>query len=109
MPVPEHVRSYAVRLVMATQPGSPYAPGLVEDYVSLGSSPRGAQSLMLAGKVQALLDRRFAVSCDDIAKVALPVLRHRVLTSFRAQSDRVTADQVVQAVLEGVQRPNGPN
>jgi len=109
VPVPEHVRSYAVRLVMATQPGSPYAPGLVEDYVSLGSSPRGAQSLMLAGKVQALLDRRFAVSCDDIAKVALPVLRHRVLTSFRAQSDRVTADQVVQAVLEGVQRPNGPN
>ena len=106
VPVPEHVRSYAVRLVMATQPGSPYAPSIVQDYVSLGASPRGAQSLMLAGKVQALLDGRFAVSCDDVAKIALPVLRHRVLTSFRAQSDRVTTDDVVGAVLEAVERPH---
>ncbi len=109
VPVPEHVRSYAVRLIMGTQPGSAYAPKLVEDYVSLGSSPRGAQSLMLAGKVQALLDGRFAVSCDDIAKIAMPVLRHRVLTSFRAQSDRVTPDNVVSAVLENVARPHSPN
>ncbi|MEC7584119.1 MAG: MoxR family ATPase, partial [Planctomycetota bacterium] len=106
VPVPEHVRTYAVRLVMATQPGSPYAPSIVQDYVSLGASPRGAQSLMLAGKVQALLGGRFAVSCDDIAKIALPVLRHRVLTSFRAQSDRVTTDNVVAAVLEAVERPH---
>ena len=107
VPVPEHVRTYAVRLIMGTQPGSAYAPKLVNDYVTLGSSPRGAQSLMLAGKVQALLAGRFSVSNDDVAKVALPVLRHRVLTSFRAQSDRVTPDDIVSAVLQSVDRPHG--
>ena len=59
VPVPEHVQSYAVRLVLASQPGSEYAPSMVGDYVSLGSSPRGAQSLLLAGKVKALLGGAF--------------------------------------------------
>ena len=71
VPVPEHVQGYAIRLVMATQPGSEYAPAMVNEFVSLGSSPRGAQSLLLAGKVRALLGGRFAVSCDDVRDIAM--------------------------------------
>jgi len=107
VPVPEHVRTYAIRLVMGTQPGSPYAPGLVTDNVALGASPRGAQGLMLAGKVHALLAGRFAVSTDDVAAAALPVLRHRVLVNFQGQSDGITPDKIVAAVLGAVRPPHG--
>jgi MoxR-like ATPase len=102
VPVPEMVRSYAVRLVMGTQPGSAYAPQLVNDNVLLGSSPRGAQGLLLAGKVKALLAGRFAVSTDDVRAIALPVLRHRVLVNFQGQAEGVTADRVVKAVVDHV-------
>ncbi len=102
VPVPDHVQTYAVQLVMATQPRSEYASGLANDYVALGSSPRGAQSLLLAGKVAALLDERFAVNCDDVKKVALAALRHRVLINFHGQSEGITPDQVISQVLEQV-------
>ena len=103
---PEAARSYAVRLVMATQPGGEAAVEAVTANVSLGASPRGVQGLILAGKVRALLDDRFAVSTDDIAAVALPVLRHRVLLNFRAQAGNVTADDVLGEVLQAVKRPH---
>ncbi len=99
VPVPEHVQDYAVRLVMGTQPNSSYAPDLVNRYVSLGSSPRGAQALMLGGKVKALLAGRFSVAQEDIDSVARPVLRHRILLGFQGQSEGITTDQVVDAVL----------
>ena len=99
VPVPEHAEDYAIRLVMGTQPGSAYAPELVNRYVSLGSSPRGAQALLLGAKVKALLAGRFAVATEDIAAVALPVLRHRVLLGFEGLSEGVTTDQVVDEVL----------
>jgi MoxR-like ATPase len=102
VPVPEHVQKYAVRLVIATQPGSEYAPKMVTDNVVLGSSPRGAQSLLLCGKVRALLDGRFAVSEDDLRAVAHPVLRHRILLGFQGQAAGVRPDDVLDAVLEGV-------
>jgi MoxR-like ATPase len=105
VPVPEHAQQYAIRIVMGTQPGSPYAPKQVNEYVSLGSSPRGAQSLLLAAKVRALTNGRFAVNVDDIKHVALPVLRHRLLINFHGQSDRVTDADIVAAVLETVQEP----
>jgi MoxR-like ATPase len=107
VPVPQHVQTYAVRLVMGTQPGSDYAPALVNANVALGSSPRGAQGLMLAGKVKALLAGRFAVSADDIRAVARPVLRHRVMINFQGQSDGVTTDHVVDAVVAGVKAAHG--
>jgi len=107
VPVPEHVQTYAVRLVMGTQPGSDYAPALVNENVALGSSPRGAQALLLGGKVKALLAGRFAVSADDVRAVAKPVLRHRLMINFQGQSDGVTPDHVVEAVLEGVKAPHG--
>ncbi len=100
VPVPEHVQDYAVRLVMGTQPGSAYAPKLVNDSVSLGSSPRGAQALILAGKVKALLAGRFSVAQEDIDAVAKPVLRHRILLNFQAQSDGLSTDAIVDAVLQ---------
>ena len=103
---PEAARSYAVRLVMATQPGGEAAVEAVTANVSLGASPRGVQGLILAGKVRALQDDRFAVSTDDIAAVALPVLRHRVLLNFRAQAGNVTADDVLAEVLQAVKRPH---
>jgi len=99
VPVPEHAEDYAIRLVMGTQPGSSYAPELVNRYVSLGSSPRGAQALLLGAKVKALLAGRFAVATEDIAAVARPVLRHRVLLGFEGLSEGVTTDQVVEEVL----------
>ena len=103
---PEAARSYAVRLVMATQPGGEAAVEAVTANVSLGASPRGVQGLILAGKVRALQDDRFAVSTDDIAAVALPVLRHRVLLNFRAQAGNVSADDVLGEVLQAVKRPH---
>lgn len=99
VPVPEHAEDYAIRLVMGTQPGSAYAPELVNRFVSLGSSPRGAQALLLGAKVKALLAGRFAVATEDIAAVARPVLRHRVLLGFEGLSEGVTTDQVVDEVL----------
>ena len=105
VPVPEHAQDYAIRLVMATQPGSDYAPGIVNQFVSLGSSPRGAQGLLLGAKVKALLAGRFAVSTDDIAGVAKPVLRHRVLLSFEGLSEGITTDQVVDEVMAKLPTP----
>jgi MoxR-like ATPase len=105
VPVPEVAQQHAVRLVMATQPDSEYAPELVKQAVALGSSPRGAQALILAAKVNTLLAGRYAVAPEDIRAVAMPCLRHRVLLSFQGQADGVSADQVVQAVLEAMPLP----
>lgn len=106
VPVPEHAKQYAIRLVMGTQPGSPYAPDEVNQGVSLGSSPRGAQSLILAAKVRALVEGRFSVSVADIRAVALPVLRHRLQLSFRGQADGLTDESIVAKVLGKVAEPN---
>ncbi|MBK7874264.1 MAG: MoxR family ATPase [Planctomycetes bacterium] len=106
VPVPAHAQTHAIRLVMATQPKSEYAPKVVNDMVSLGASPRGAQALLLGGKVHALLAGRFAVAEEDVRAVAPAVLRHRVMVNFRAHSEGVTAESVVKAVLDAVQ-PSG--
>ncbi len=102
VPVPEVAKAYAIRLVMATQPGSDYATDAVNRNVALGASPRGIQGLMLAAKVQALLDSRFAVSTDDIKAVALSVLRHRVVTNFHAQASNVAPDDLIADLLSSV-------
>jgi MoxR-like ATPase len=102
VPVPEHVKQYAIQLMMGTQPGSDYAPKVVNESVALGSSPRGAQALLLAGKVSALLAGRYAVNTDDVRRVAPHALRHRVMVNFQGQSDGVTPDAIVDAVLAHV-------
>lgn len=106
VPVPEHVQMDAIKLVVATQPKSELAPAMVNENVALGSSPRGAQGLLLAGKVKALLAGRFAVSSDDLRSAAADVLRHRVIVNFQGQADGITPDHVVNAVLEHVSPPH---
>lgn len=102
VPVPEVAKAYAIRLVMATQPGSDYATAAINRNVALGASPRGIQGLMLAAKVQALLDGRFSVATDDLAAVAMAVLRHRVVTNFHAQAANITADDLIAELLSSV-------
>lgn len=106
VPVPQHAKTYAVQLVMGTQPGSVYAPAEVNSGVSLGSSPRGAQALLLAAKVRALVSSRYAVSTSDIKAVALPVLRHRVQLNFHGQAEGMTDAMIVRKVLARVAEPN---
>lgn len=102
VPVPEAVRGHAVKLVLATQPGNDHAPPTVHEHVLLGASPRGAQGLLLAGKVRALCAGRFSVSIGDVRAVAADVLRHRVLLNFLGQSEGVTADAIITAILAHV-------
>jgi len=102
--VAPHVKEYAARLCMATHPEGPYAAGgeggVTNKYVRCGASPRGAQALVLGGKVKALIEGRFHVSFNDIKAVAPAVLRHRVLLNFEAEADRIDQDAVVKKVLE---------
>jgi MoxR-like ATPase len=100
VPVPANARQTAVRLVLGTQPKSGYGPERVDRFVMLGSSPRGAQALILAAKVQALREGRFAVAAEDVEKWALPALRHRVLVNFEGQSEGVRADELIGEVVE---------
>lgn len=99
VPVANHVKDFAVRLVLATHPTDETAPDNVKRFVSTGASPRGAQALLLASKIFALFDGRFAASIDDVKKAALPALRHRVLLNFEGEAEGVTTDQVLTAVL----------
>jgi len=97
-----HVQDYAVRLVLATHPESEYAPDVVKKYVRYGSSPRGAQALILCGKIRALCQERFNVAFSDIAAVAHASLRHRLILNFEGEAEGITTDQVVQAILDQV-------
>lgn len=97
-----HVQDYLVRLVLATHPDGPQSVAVTNQYVRWGSSPRGAQTLALAAKVRALLEGRFNVSFEDIRRVYLPAMRHRVLLNFEAQAEGVEADQVLLEILEKV-------
>jgi MoxR-like ATPase len=101
VPVARPVQDYVVRLVEATHP-SRSSVAEVKRFVRYGSSPRGAQSVMLAAKIEALRDGRFAPSFADIRRVALPALRHRVLLNFDGEAEGVTSDAVVSAVLAGL-------
>lgn len=93
------VVNYAVRLVLGTQPAKQHSTELVNKYVRFGSSPRGAQALMLGGKVNALRAGRYNVGFDDIRLAALPALRHRIILNFEAEADGVTSDQIVADLL----------
>jgi MoxR-like ATPase len=99
------VTAYAVKLARATRPGSEEAPDFVKKYLTWGAGPRACQALLLGAKAHALLDGRVNVSTEDIRYVARPVLRHRLATSFRAESDGVNADKIVQKLYEVVREP----
>jgi MoxR-like ATPase len=97
-----HVQDYAIRMALATHPDGPYATDITNQYIRWGSSPRGAQTLVLASKVRALLDGRYNVSFEDIRRVYLPAMRHRVLLNFEAQAEGVSTDDVLLKVLDAV-------
>ncbi len=94
-----HVQDYAVRLISATHPGSDCATETVNRFVRWGSSPRGAQALTLAAKVNALLDGRFHTSFEDVRRAAVPALRHRILLNFEGEAENLDTDAVVQDIL----------
>ena len=104
VPVASHVKDYAVRLVLATHPNSETALDITNQFIRFGSSPRGAQSLLLGAKVRALTDGRFNVSFDDVAAVAPPALRHRLIVNFEAEAEGVTTDLVLEKIMAGVPR-----
>jgi MoxR-like ATPase len=102
--VAPHVADYATRLIIATHPGSDFATELINKYVRFGSSPRGAQALILMGKVRALLEGRFNVSFRDIERDAASVLRHRMIRNFEAEADGVESDAIVADVVRATEQ-----
>jgi MoxR-like ATPase len=99
VPVAPPVQDYAVRVLMATHPTEKSSPENVRRFVKFGSSPRGAQALLLAAKIRALFDGRFAPSIDDVRASALPALRHRVLLNFEGEAEGVKTDALIQEIL----------
>jgi len=99
--IAEHVQDYAIRLVLATHPQGEFAAEATNRFVRFGSSPRGVQALVLAGKVRAMLDERYHVSFSDIEASVLPALRHRLLLNFEGQAEGVTTDELLRQILQG--------
>jgi MoxR-like ATPase len=102
VPVASHVKDYAVRLVLATHPKTDTAIAAANQYLRFGSSPRGAQTLVLAGKVRALIQGRFNVSFEDIQAAAPAALRHRLILNFEAEAEGITTDHIIADVLKDV-------
>ena len=105
VPIAPHITAYAVSVLAATHPDNRRAPGLVRQYVRYGGSPRGAQALVTAGKILALMDGRFNVSVDDVRAAALPALRHRVILNFEGEAEGITSEAIVRVVLDEVAPP----
>jgi len=105
IPVADSVARYAVRLANHSRPGGADAPDFVREYVSWGASLRASHYLVLAGKARAVLSGRFGVSVGDVQAVAMPVLRHRIITNFRAEAARIKSEQIIQQLLDVVPRP----
>jgi len=105
VPAADSVTRYAVNLVNTSRPGTDKAPDFINRWVTWGGSLRASQFLVLAGKARAILHGRYNVSCDDIRALAQPVLRHRILLNFLAESEKVDSDQVITKLVEAVPEP----
>jgi MoxR-like ATPase len=105
VPVPEPVMEYAVRMVRTTRPNDDGAPDFVKQWVAYGASVRAAQYLILGAKARALLAGRYHVKFEDVRALAHPVLRHRILKNFHAESERITSDHLIDRLLEAVPTP----
>jgi MoxR-like ATPase len=99
VPIASHVMAYAIRLLRGTHPETERVPEIVKTYVRYGASPRGAQAIVLGGKIHALLDGRFNVSYADVQAVAAPALRHRVILNFEGEAEGISTDSVVRAII----------
>jgi MoxR-like ATPase len=105
IPIADEVRRYAIALVLGTHPENELAGDAVRRYVRYGSSPRGAQVLILAGKIKAILDERFHVAREDLREVAHAALRHRLILNFEGQAENVQTDDVIDDLLRTAEAP----
>lgn len=106
IPVSDHVIKYAVRLVRATRPHDEKSPDFIKKYVSNGAGPRAGQFLVLAAKARAVLEGRIHVSCSDVVKAAIPVLRHRIIANFAADSEGLSTTALVERLLKAIEQPD---
>lgn len=106
IPVSRHVIKYAARLVRATRPADSKAPPFIKEYVSHGAGPRAGQFLILAAKARAILEGRIHVSCKDIRLATRPVLRHRMMTNFAADSEGLTTIHLIDRLVKEVKEPS---
>ncbi|MEW6187895.1 MAG: MoxR family ATPase [Thermodesulfobacteriota bacterium] len=102
VPVADHIKDYAVKMIMATHPGDKNGASRVKQYVRYGSSPRGVQTLILAAKVLALLKDRFNVSREDIREVAKPALRHRLILNLRGEAEGLDPDAIIDEIIQSL-------
>jgi MoxR-like ATPase len=108
VPISEYAVKYVARVVRATRPSDPQAPQFIKDLVDWGAGPRAGQNLILGGKAMAAMDGRYSVSLDDVRKVAVPVLRHRISTNFQAQAEGQTTDSLIRKLLAEIKEPEVP-
>jgi MoxR-like ATPase len=104
VPVSDHIFAYAKRIARMTRPGTPEAAEFINKWLTWGAGPRASMNLILAAKAHAVLRGNFHVSAEDVAAVALPILRHRLIPNFAAQSEGISSDDVVKKVLSAVPR-----
>src|SRR5207247_5571572 len=106
VPVGDYVKDYVTRLVRATRPKDPTAPDFVKKMVDWGAGPRAGIFLVHGARAMAAMDGRFSVAVDDVKKVAIPVLRHRVITNFQAQAEGKTSEDVIEQLLKVITDPD---
>jgi MoxR-like ATPase len=105
VPIADSVARYAVELVRATRPNDSSAPDFVKNYVNFGASVRAAQFMVLAAKARSLMRNRYHVTYEDIRVLAAPILRHRILLNFHAESERLDSDAILKRLLEWKPEP----
>jgi len=107
VPIARHVQEFAMKVVVATHPGGEFTTPLVNRFVRFGASPRGAQNIVLAAKVRALLDGRYHVAFDDVAAVARPALRHRLLLNFEGEAEGIATDRIIDEITTTLRADKG--
>lgn len=103
--VSEYIVKYVARLVRATRPADPSSPNFVQELVDWGAGPRAGQFLINGGKALAAMEGRFSVSVDDVRKIAIPVLRHRISTNFQAQAEGMTNESIIERLVREIPEP----
>ena len=105
IPIADELKRYAVALILATHPENPRASDMAKRFVRYGSSPRGAQAMILGAKIRAILDHRYHVAREDLRACARPALRHRLILNFEGQAENIQADDIIDDILKSVETP----
>ena len=102
VPVADYVLEYAIRLIRASRPSDSSSPDFIKKWISWGAGPRASQYLILGGKARALLDGRYAVTCNDVRAIAKPILQHRIITNFHAEAEGKTTLHIIDQLLDTI-------